>query len=69
MLTRDAVQLFGGKSKLAQALGISAAAVSQWGRFPPVLRQYQLHALSGGRLLVTGQSEGSVQALSGIDSR
>lgn len=50
MLTTDAVTFFRGKAKVAAALGISPAAVSQWGDFVPQLRQFQLHALSGGKL-------------------
>lgn len=58
MLTTDAVAHFGCKSKLAAALGISPAAVSQWGERVPQMRQYQLQILSGGKLLV-GDSAGS----------
>lgn len=59
MLTKDAVAFFNGKSKLAAALGISPAAVSQWGKHVPGLRQYQLQAISGGKLAVN--SNASVQ--------
>lgn len=52
MLTKDAVAFFKGKSKLAQVLKISPAAVSQWGPEVPELRQYQLQALSGGVLKI-----------------
>ncbi|WP_295482107.1 Cro/CI family transcriptional regulator [uncultured Pseudomonas sp.] len=55
MLTKDAVAFFKGKSKLAAALGISPAAVSQWGEFVPGLRQYQLRALTGGALAVKAE--------------
>ena len=52
MLTKDAVAYFKGKKKLAEALRISPAAVSQWGVCVPLLRQYQLQSLSGGALAV-----------------
>lgn len=51
MLTKDAVSFFNGKSKLAAALGVSPAAISQWGEVVPHLRQFQLQALSGGTLM------------------
>lgn len=52
MLTSEAVKHFNGKAKLASALQITPAAVSQWGAFVPQLRQFQLHVLSGGTLKV-----------------
>jgi hypothetical protein len=52
MLTSDAVKHFKGKAKLANALQISPAAVSQWGDFVPLLRQFQLNILSGGSLKI-----------------
>ena len=53
MLTKDAVRYFKGKSRVAAALGISPAAVSQWGEYVPHLRQYQLQSLSAGALKVS----------------
>ena len=50
MLTRDAVDFFEGKTKLAAALRITPAAVSQWRENVPKLRQYQLVELSNGAL-------------------
>lgn len=58
MLTKDAVIYFKGKSRVAAALGISAAAVSQWGEHVPQLRQYQLQSLSGGVLKVSPLTRG-----------
>lgn len=52
MLTQDAVKFYKGKSKLAAALKISPAAVSQWGQRVPILRQFELQALTGGKLKV-----------------
>ena len=50
MRTTDAVKHFGTQVELAKALGITEGAVSQWGESPPVLRQYQIQALTKGKL-------------------
>ncbi|QYJ79408.1 Cro/CI family transcriptional regulator [Shewanella acanthi] len=52
MKTCDAVEYFKGKSKLAKALGINPASVSQWGEDVPALRAYQLEHLTNGHLKV-----------------
>jgi DNA-binding transcriptional regulator YdaS (Cro superfamily) len=48
MKTTDAVRHFGTATKLARALGISKAAVSQWGASVPELRKLQLEKLMAG---------------------
>lgn len=53
MLTQDAVAFFKGKTKLAKALCITPAAVSQWGPKVPKLRQFEIQALTAGGLKVT----------------
>ncbi|WP_236183283.1 Cro/CI family transcriptional regulator [Pseudomonas juntendi] len=50
MKTRDAANHFGSKKKLAEALGIQPSAVTMWGEFVPISRQYQLQILSNGKL-------------------
>ncbi|MCT8866285.1 Cro/CI family transcriptional regulator [Shewanella xiamenensis] len=50
MKTSDAVQHFNGKSKLAKALGINPASVSQWGDDVPALRAFQIERLTDGKL-------------------
>ena len=50
MRTTDAVNHFGSQGELAKALGITDGAVSQWGEFPPMGRQYQIQALTKGKL-------------------
>jgi hypothetical protein len=45
LLTEDAAKKVGNRKTLAELLGITPAAVSQWGRFVPELRVYQLEAL------------------------
>ncbi|MQT41380.1 Cro/Cl family transcriptional regulator [Pseudomonas sp. FSL R10-0765] len=62
MLTEDAITYFKSKSKVASALGISPAAVSQWGKHVPLLRQYQLQGLSGGFLKVSTFPQAAVLA-------
>lgn len=42
MKTTRAVELAGGKAKLAQVLGITPGAVSQWGEDVPLSRVWQL---------------------------
>lgn len=52
MKTQLAVEYFKGKSKLATALGINPASVSQWGDDVPELRAYQIERLTDGALKV-----------------
>ena len=50
MNTQDAVKHYGTKRALAEALGISRAAVSLWGDTVPEARQWQLQILTDGAL-------------------
>lgn len=50
MTKSDAVKYFGNVSRLAAALNISQAAVSQWNDDIPELRAHQLEKLTGGAL-------------------
>lgn len=52
MNTDQAVAHFGSKKKLADALGITAGAVTLWKNVIPLLRQYQIQAVTGGGLKV-----------------
>lgn len=45
MKKHEAIALFGGASKLAEALGIRPQAVHQWGDDVPQLRVYQIRCL------------------------
>ena len=49
-MRNDVVTYFGGKSKLASALGVERSAVSQWFRrnTVPALRAIQIESLSFG---------------------
>ena len=46
----DAVSHFGNTVKLAEALGIAQAAVSQWGDDVPMRRAFELEQITGGAL-------------------
>jgi DNA-binding transcriptional regulator YdaS (Cro superfamily) len=50
MKTEEVLSFYGSKTKVAEALKISLAAVSQWGDQVPPLRAYQLERLSDGKL-------------------
>ena len=53
MTTQEAVQFWGGQTRLAKALGITRDAVHKWKQYPPMDKQFQIMVLSGGRLSVT----------------
>ncbi|MBS7559955.1 Cro/Cl family transcriptional regulator [Pseudomonas sp. RC4D1] len=56
MTRTQAIEHFKGIPKLAKALGISYAAVAQWGEIVPKLRQHELEKLTGGILKVDSDS-------------
>lgn len=45
MTKKQAIEAFGSAKALADALGISEAAVSQWGEQVPELRVYQIKVI------------------------
>lgn len=45
MKTKDAIAKADGASKLAELLGITPAAISQWGKELPQAREWQLRLL------------------------
>jgi hypothetical protein len=45
MEKQKAIKLAGSQSKLAEVLGVSQAAISQWGQDVPMMRIYQLKSL------------------------
>lgn len=50
-MTKDAaIKHYGTQDKLAKALGMSQASVSEWGEYPPALRQLQLQQITKGKL-------------------
>ncbi len=52
MYTDDAVQHFGGRRQLAEALGISRQAVEQWGKVVAQGVAWRLQVMTGGKLVV-----------------
>lgn len=53
MKTIDVIKHFNNSSQaVANALGISPSAVSQWGESPPRGRQFELEKLTNGALQV-----------------
>lgn len=50
MRTRDAVDYFKTKVRLAEELGISHSAVSQWGTLMPEKQAFKLDRITGGQL-------------------
>jgi hypothetical protein len=56
MTTQEAVQFWGGQTRLANALGITRDAVHKWKKYPPMDKQFQIMVLSGGRLAVTNDT-------------
>ena len=50
MKTSDALLHFGTKTKIAAALGMTKQAISAWGTYPPLDKQFQLEVLTKGKL-------------------
>lgn len=51
-MTKDeAIAAFGSQVALAKVLGMKQSSISTWGRFPPVVRQFQIERLTNGALL------------------
>lgn len=53
---------FKGVTKVAEALGISPGAVSQWPEEVPVLRQLQIQAITAGQLRASEGAQKILQA-------
>ena len=53
MKTKTAIDHFGSRKALAEALGISREATYGWGDFVPEQRQYQLQVITAGRLVAS----------------
>lgn len=51
MKTSDVLQQFGTASAVAETLGITRSAVSQWGEMVPPASAARLEKLSGGKLV------------------
>ena len=46
---QNVVDHFGSKANLARALGVSAAAITQWGEEFPELRAHQIQTVTRGK--------------------
>ena len=53
MTKHEAIELYGGVTRLAKTLGLTRDAIYKWRDYPPMAYQYQIMVLSGGRLSVT----------------
>lgn len=52
MLKNDVIAHFGKLENIAKALGITVAAVSQWGKVIPEKNAYRLRDITNGKLQV-----------------
>lgn len=50
MTTQEAIDFYGGKKQLADALGVWPQVIYQWGDYPPMGRQYELEVKTEGKL-------------------
>ena len=51
MKTQTAIDYFGSRKNLAEALGIKdVSSLSHWGEFVPILRQYQIQVVTKNKL-------------------
>ncbi|HBC3828641.1 TPA: Cro/CI family transcriptional regulator [Vibrio parahaemolyticus] len=50
MYKDDAIAFFGSKTKTALALGISPSSITQWGKFVPKSRAYEIECITNGAL-------------------
>lgn len=57
MTTREAIDHFGGKRELAEALGVWPHVIYRWGSHPPMARQYELEVKTGGALVAEKEGQ------------
>jgi DNA-binding transcriptional regulator YdaS (Cro superfamily) len=50
MTKQEAIDHYGTQMKLATALGVRQSTISEWGEYPPGIRQLQIERLTRGRL-------------------
>lgn len=53
MRTKEAIEHYRTAAELARVLGVMPSAISQWGEYPPIGRQYQIQALTKNKLKAT----------------
>lgn len=52
MKTDEAIEYFGDRRRMAQALDITLHCTYRWGESPPKLRQFEMERISDGELKV-----------------
>ncbi len=50
MTTKEAIEYYGGRKALADALGVWPQVIYAWGEYPPMARQYELEVKTDGAL-------------------
>jgi transcriptional repressor of cell division inhibition gene dicB len=50
MTTKEAIEYYGGRKALADALGVWPQVIYTWGEYPPMARQYELEVKTDGAL-------------------
>lgn len=50
MRTQDAIHYAKNAKSLAELIGVTASAISQWGEYPPDARQLQIERVTVGAL-------------------
>lgn len=53
MKTTEAVKHFETATNLAKKLGVTKQAISNWGLYPPIGKQYQIQVMTKGKLKAT----------------
>lgn len=55
MKTTEAVKYFNTATELAKKLGTTKQAISNWGQYPPMGRQFQIQVMTKGKLKATAK--------------
>lgn len=56
MKSSEVIKHFKSRLEVSAALGVSYEAVRKWGEYPPLGRQYQIQALTNGKLKAEPES-------------
>ena len=51
MTTDEAIEYFGDRKRMAEALKIGLHGTYRWGESPPKLRQFEIERISDGELM------------------
>lgn len=68
MTTQEAIDYYGGKMGLANALNIWPSAIYQWGDYPPRGKQFELQVKTNGQLIAedAGESKNAGQSIRAV---